>query len=166
MEWAYFVQDCRAVFLLAYAIFVAWSLVRWIIATGKSEYVLRDWLGSLGLAAGICSAVLFAWFYVYVWTEHRLIAHGIAQGLYFLAGGCLAVFGLILGLTGRRWVRRSAAIVALVMVFQWWGEMLFHLKEKSAVTIAMFVSLLAIGFALLVSQRFIHKFQRSHIRQS
>jgi hypothetical protein len=148
------------VFLLAYAVFMVYSLVRWIFASGKSKYSLRDWLGSLGLATGICSAMLFAWFFLYLWTEHRLIVNGIAQGLYFLAGGCFAIFGLILGLTGRGWVRRSAAFVALVMVFQWWGEMLFHIKEKSVVTIAMFVSLAVIEIILLGRRYFIHRKRR------
>ena len=150
------VDCCREVFLLGYAIFVVYILVKWILASGKSEYALRDWLGSLGLAAGICSAIQFAWFWVYLWTEHRLIANGVFEGLYYLAGGCFAIVGLILGLTGRGWVRRSAAFVSLVMVFQWWGEMLFHIKDKSVVTIAMFVSFAVIGIILLGRRYFVH----------
>src|SRR6185437_2172899 len=105
-----------------------------------SEYSLRDWLGSLGLAAGTSSAMLFAAFFVYLWAAHRLIANGLAQVFYFLAGGFLAIGGLILGLVGRGWIRSTAVFVALVMLFQWWGELIFQIRTKGFVTIAMFVS--------------------------
>lgn len=153
-------EGCREVFLLGYAIFIVYILVKWILSSGKSEYALRDWLGSIGLAAGICSEILFVGFWVYLWTEHRLIIGGVFEGLYLFAGGCLAIFGLVLGLTGRGWLRRSAAFVSLVMVFQWWGEMIFHIKDKSIVTIAMFVSLAVIEIILFGRRYFIRSGHR------
>lgn len=152
MEWTRIVNSVRDVFLYAYAVFVIYALLRWILTSGKSEYSLRDWLGSLGLAAGACSALLFAGFFAYWWTEHRIIAHGLGQGLYFLVGGSLAIGGLILGLTGRGWIRPSAVFIALVMMFQWWGELIFQIGGTGTVTIAMFVSL-AVMESILLGRR-------------
>lgn len=157
MEWASIVNNCRDVFLYAYAVFVVYALLRWILASGKSKYSLRDWLGSLGLAAGSCSALLFAGFFVYWRTEHKLIANGLAQGFYFLAGGCLAIGGLILGSTGRGWIRLSAVFVALVMIFQWWGELIFQIGNRGVVTIAMFITLAVIESIVLGRRWFVRR---------
>ncbi len=148
------------VFMLAYAIFVIWTFVRWILMVRTSIFTLRDWLGSLGLAMGICSAALFAWFLIYLWMEGRLIAHGSALWLYYYAGFFLAAVGLMLSFAGRDWVRRSSAVVSLVMVFQWYGRMVLGRKVESIITIAMFVFLAAGGIISVGSRYVIRKCHR------
>jgi hypothetical protein len=160
VEWIILVRAVRAAFLIIYAIFVVSSLVKWIRTTEASKLTLRDRLGSLGMAAGICSAALFAWFHVYVWVAHELIAHGAGLWLYYYAGGCAAVVGLIFGLAGRGWVRQSATIIALVMAFQWFGEMVVGLRKEAFITLAMFVFLAAGGVISLAGRYFIGKCQR------
>jgi hypothetical protein len=106
---------------------------------------------------GICSAALFAWFLIYLWMERRLIAHGSALWLYYYAGFWLAAVGLMLSFAGRGWVRRSTAVVSLVMVFQWYGRMVLGRKVESIITIAMFVFLAAGGIIELGSKLLIRR---------
>jgi hypothetical protein len=152
MGWTNTLGSFWNAFMLAYAIFVIWSFARWILALGKLRFTLRDWLGSLGLAAGICSAALFAVFLIFLWMERELIAHGSALWLYYYTGFFLAAVGLILGLAGRDWIRGSSAVVSLVMVFQWYGRMVVGRKAEAIVTVVMFASLAVGGIIALLSK--------------
>jgi len=160
MHWTIIVGIMREVFMLAYAIFVICIFVRWILELGASRFTLRDWLGSIGLATGICSVVLYALFLFYLWMENRLIAHGSTLWLYYYAGFYLAIVGIMLSLAGHNWVRRSSIVISLVMVFQWWGRMIVGLKAESIITVAMFVSLVVVGI-LVLGNKFIFRRSRT-----
>jgi len=149
VEWAGFLNTVRPVFLMIYGIFVAWTAVRLMMRIRSFERTLRDWLGSVGLAAGICSAILLMLFYMHIWIEGTLIAHGAALWLLYYAGICLAIIGLTLGFVGCRWVRRSCTVISLVMIFQWSGQMTDSLQQDSLITVVMFVSLAVVGIIYL-----------------
>ena len=166
MEWATVVGTMWKAFVLAYAIFVIWSCLKWIRMLQTSRFTVRDWLGSLGLAMGAASAALFAWFWIYLWIERRLIAHGSSLWLYYYTGFCLAAVGLTLGLVGRDWVRRSSTIVSLVMSFQWMGRMVIGRKVEFLITIAMFVSLALGGIIALVGRLFFRRLAGDVPRQN
>jgi hypothetical protein len=162
MKWASLLNSIRPAFLIAYGIFVVWTVVRLMMEIRSSRRKLRDWLGSFGLAAGICSAMLLALFYIHIWVEGKLIAHGAALWIYYYAAICFAIIGLILGLTGHGWVRRSSTVVSLVMVFQWSGQMVVSAREDFLITVAMFVSLAVVGITFMASQRFTGVDERAH----
>lgn len=162
MKWASLLNSIRPVFLIAYGIFVVWTVVRLIMAIRSFRRNLRDWLGSIGLLAGICSAMLLALFYIHIWVEGKLIAHGAALWIYYYTAICFALIGLALGLTGHGWVRRSSTIVCLVMVFQWSGQMVVSAREDFLITVAMFVSLAAVGIIFMAPQRFTHADKGEH----
>jgi hypothetical protein len=137
MHWVYTVLNVRKVLLLSYAVFVVWSLWLWIRSVNTKAFALRDWFGSLGLVAGIVSAAMFGWFFLYLAMMHGLIAHGSALWLYYYLGEGLAVLGLFLGLFFRGELRQSAAIISVVMMFEWYGEMIVGLKAEAIVSIAL-----------------------------
>jgi hypothetical protein len=145
MEWVQFLNSVRPAFLIAYGIFVVWTVVRWTMGIRSIQQTLRAWIGSVGLAAGICSALLLLLFYMHIWIKGALIAHGAALWLLYYAGICLAVIGLTFGLAGCRWLRRSCTVISLVMVFQWSGQMADSLRQDFLITVAMLVLLGAVG---------------------
>jgi len=143
------VENFQKLFMLAYWAFVIWSIARWIRLIMSTASTLRIWLGSLGLIAGTCSAALFAWFYIYLFIERALIAHGSALWLYYYAGGLLSVIGLGFGLAGRGWMRQSSAVISIVMIFQWLEEMTVGRNQEFFLVIGMFLSLAALGIMSL-----------------
>jgi hypothetical protein len=145
MKLAFLLDSIRLVFLLTHGIFVVWTVVRWMMDIRSSGRKLRDWLGSFGLAAGICSAILLELFYIHILVEGKLIAHGAALWIYYFTGICFAIVGLSLGLTGYGWVRRSSTVVSLVVVFQWPALMTSSVRQDLLITAAMFVSLAVVG---------------------
>jgi hypothetical protein len=154
LRYLYVVTEYKPMIEVVYATLAAWSLVRLILAKRSTVFTLRDWFGALGLVAGICSGAFFAWFYIYFWVAHSLIAHGFALFTYYIAGSCLAVAGMILALIGRGWVRRSASTVSLVMAFQWLGMWDMSPGLDQDITIATLVLLLAWGVMSLVVRHF------------
>lgn len=159
MEWARFLNTVRPAFLMVYGIFVIWAIVRWIVKIRSFQRDSRHWLGTIGLGLGVCSAVLIALFYVHIWITNKLIAHGSELWIYYYLGFCLAVAGLILGLTGRGWVRESGTIVALVAGFQWAGQMAVSARQDALITVAMFASLALVGVIFAMTWYFAHKRQ-------
>jgi hypothetical protein len=145
VEWARFLNAVRPAFLLVYGIFVIWAIVRWIVRIKSFQRDLRDWLGAIALGMAVCSAILLALFYVHVLITNELIAHGSELWIYYYFGFFLAVGGLILGLTGRGWVRESCAVVVLVASFQWACQMAVSVRQDALITVAMFVSLALVG---------------------
>jgi hypothetical protein len=156
MKWASLLNSVRPIFFIAYGVFVVWTVVRLIMEIRSFRRYLREWLGLIGLLAGICSAMLLALFYIHILAEGKLIAHGAALWIYYYTAICFALIGLALGLAGHGWVRRSSTIVSLVMVFQWSGQMVVSAREDFLITVAMFVSLAVVGIIFMASQRFTH----------
>jgi hypothetical protein len=66
-----------------------------------------------------------------------------------LVGEGLALAGLILGALGIGWVRQSVLLISLVMVFQWWRELVTGPGPARVVDGAMFASLALFAFILL-----------------
>jgi hypothetical protein len=149
MDFMDSVENFQKVFMLVFGAFVIWSLARWTRVIMSTASTLRVWLGSLGLIAGICSAVLFAWFYIYLFVERALIAHGAALWLYYYAGGLLSLIGLGFGLAGRGWMRQSSVVISIVMIFQWLEEMTVGRKQEFFLVVGMFLSLAAVGIISL-----------------
>jgi hypothetical protein len=149
MRWLfrclYVVTEYKTLIEVAYATLVISSLVRLIVNKTSAVFTLRDRLGASGLVVGACSGALLAWFYIYLWIEHSVIAHGSALFIYYAVGSCAAVAGAILALTGRGWVRRSASIVSFVMMLQWLEMWSMSIGLDQWITIATFFSLVAWG---------------------
>ena len=149
MRWLlrcmYVVTLYKTLIEIAYAACVMWSLVRLILYKRSAVFTLRDWLGASGLVVGACSGSLFAWFYVYFWIEHSIIAHGSVLFIYYAVGSCAAVAGALLALTGRGWVRRSAFIMSFVMMLQWLEMWSMGFGLDQWITIATFFSLVVWG---------------------
>lgn len=163
MNWVSFLNSVRPIFLAAYGVFVAWTVVKWAMDFRSSDRKLRDWLGASGIAVGVCSAILFALFYVHIWAVGTLIAHGAALWVYCYTGICFAIAGLILGITGRGWVRQASTIISLVMAFQWSGQMVISARQDSFITIAMFITIGAVGI-LFIAGRYSHRGdERAHV---
>lgn len=148
------VEEVGTVFLFAYLSFVVWSLFRWAYSRTLQKASLRSRIGSVGLIAGSSSAVLLAWFYLYVRIAHELPAHGLTLWTIFLVGGGLAVAGVILASLGTGWVRQSGFLISLVVVFQW-GRPSIGRGPISLVDRAMFASLALFGFVVL-AYRYLH----------
>jgi hypothetical protein len=74
-----------------------------------------------------------------------LIAHGSVLFIYYYVSGGLAILGVILGLTGFRWIRQSAAIISLVMIFQWLGMLNRRTEVDVFLTIVMFAMFAVFG---------------------
>jgi hypothetical protein len=89
--------------------------------------------------------MLLALFFIHIWVEGNLIAHGAALWIYYYTAICFALIGLAFGLTGHGWVRQSSTIVSLVMVFQWSGQMAVSTLEDFLITVAMYFSLAVVG---------------------
>lgn len=108
---------------LIYAASMIWLFARFILVKRFTLFSLRDRLGASGLLTGICSWALFAFFYVYLAAQHRIIFSGsvYSQVIYDIVGSCTAIAGAVLALIGRGWVRRSALFVSLGMCFHWLG---------------------------------------------
>jgi hypothetical protein len=140
--------NLRTVFLFAYLLFVVWALYRWAHLQPFLVRSLRSRLGSLGLLAGSSSAVLLAYFHIYVIIAHRLPAHGLSLWTLMAVGEGLGVVGLILASLGTAWVRRSGFLISLVMVFQW-GMPSVGRGPISLVELEMLASLALFGFVLL-----------------
>lgn len=111
--------ELRTVFLIAYLLFVIWSLYEWVQSRTFRGDSLRGRIGSIGLIAGSASASLLIFFYVYIWVNRELPAHGSALWSLMVVGEGLALGGLILGLIGTGWIRQSAFLISIVVVFQW-----------------------------------------------
>jgi hypothetical protein len=150
----YMLIQLKPLIMSAYAIFAIWTLARWVRAIRSTSFTWRDRLGALGLLAGTFSGLLFACFYVFFWVEHRLLAHGSTLFIYYAVGSCAAVAGTILALIGRGWVRGSASIVSLVMLFQWLGMWDMSLGLDQVITIVTLVSLVSWGIISLATRYF------------
>jgi hypothetical protein len=111
----------------------------------------------MGLALGICSAALYKWFFIYASVSDSLIAHGSALFIYYSVCSGLAIAGLILGLAGSRWIRQSAMIVSLVMVFQSLELWEMRTKVDVVLALAMFTSLAILGIISLGCRYFISR---------
>ena len=96
---------------------------------------------------GSGSAVLFAWFYFYLWVARNLPAHGLALWTLVLVGEGLAIAGIVLGALGTGWVRQSAVLISLVVVFQWWRELASGAEPARLVDGIMFALLALYGLA-------------------
>ena len=143
------IEELRTLFLFAYLIFVIWSLIRWVHVRTSREPSLRGRAASIGLIVGSVSAVLFTWFYVYLWMARSLPAHGLTLWTLILLSEGLAVAGVILGALGTGWVRQPAFLISLVMVFQWWRELASGPEPARLIDGSMFASLALFGLALL-----------------
>lgn len=152
MRWLvrclYVVTEYKPLIEVVFASIVIWSLIKLMLARRSTVFTLRDWLGAAGLLAGTCSWALFAFFYVYLVVEHRIIFSGsvYSQLIYNIVGSSAAVTGVVLALMGRGWMRRSGLFVSLVMAFQWLG--LWFIIDDGLdlwITIVSFVLLVAWG---------------------
>jgi hypothetical protein len=124
MRWLfkclYVVLEFKRPIIGAYAAFVVWTLARWIQTARATQLRMRDWLGAFGLAAGAFSASLLALYHIYFAAKGTPIADGSALDVYLAVGSLAGVAGVILGLIGRGWVRSSALIVSLAIIFHWY----------------------------------------------
>jgi hypothetical protein len=148
---AYFVfLEVRTVFLLFYFVFVVLSLYRMTRSRVFRAHSARSRIGVLGLLAGSSSAILLAWFYTYIWTLHKLPAHGSALWTLTVVGEALAILGVILGFLGTGWIRQSGLLISAVPVFQW-GRTSAGRGPISLVDLAMFASVVLIGLVSLAN---------------
>lgn len=154
MNWIAEVELSGTVFMLLYWVFVTWCIIRWLSGARRIRFGVRDWLGSVGLVLGTCSAMLFAAFFVYFWIEGDLIAHGAMLWIYYYAGELIAVLGLVVGFGGRGWIRDSSAIISIVMLFQWWRLMSSSIALAAKLTLIMF-SVLALSTAIIFGKRYL-----------
>ena|ERR1700676_2718800 len=143
------VEELKNLFLIAYLIFVVWSLLKWARHRTLPKSPIRGRLGSIGLIAGSVSAGLFAWFYIYLWIVHRLPLHGLDLWELTFLGEGLALAGFIAGAFGTGWVRQSTLFICLVPMFQWFRELVGRVKPGRLIDGAMFVSVALFGCALL-----------------
>jgi hypothetical protein len=152
-----FAEDLWYPFMLAYGVFVIWSIVTWVVVERRTASGPRGWLGALGLCSGVISALLFLAYLMSIVLERRLIAHGSVLWIYYYSGESLGVLGIFLGLAGKGRTRFSSVIVSVVMVFQWLGAMVYGRRVEALSTNAMYLSVaMAIGFAAvhrLLSQK-------------
>jgi hypothetical protein len=143
----------KEVFLLAYLLFVAWSLLRWARLRIFRDTSFRSRIGSGGLLAASSSAVLLFYFYCYVLIARALTADGLALWTWAIVGEAFAVAGLILALFGTGWVRQSGFLISLVAFFQW-GRPSVGIGPMSKVDAAMFASIAFFGCVLFASRYF------------
>ena len=143
------VEEVKNLFLIAYLIFVVWSLLKWARHRTLPESPVRGRVGSIGMIAGSVSAGLFAWFYIYLWRVHRLPLHGLDLWELMLLGEGLALAGFIAGAFGTGWVRQSTLFICLVPMFQWFREFVGRVKQGRLIDLAMFASLAVFSCALL-----------------
>jgi len=157
MKWLfrclYLITELKLFIMIAFTAFVIWSFVKWILAMMTKVFSLRDWLGSAGLLFGTFSWSLLIGFSFYYAVENKIPVHGSALIVFYTIGSCAAVSGMLLALTGRGWVRRSALIVSLSMVFQWLGMWNMGLGLDQIITIAIFLLLIAWGAISLAVRR-------------
>lgn len=143
------VEGLRTLVLIAYFVFVVWSLFKWAHHRTLPNSSTRGRLGSIGLIAGSVSAVVFAWFYIYLWIAHKLPLHGLDLWEMMIIGEGLALVGFIVGTFGTGWVRQSTLLICLVMMFQWFRELVGRVKLGRLIDGAMFASVALFGCALL-----------------
>lgn len=133
------IEEIRTLFMCLFPIYVVLSLVRIVRWGHIHDLDLRGRLGVVGLTSGIASYILYAIFYGYLWYFHKLIAHGSHLWIYYYVGGCAAALGF-LGALGKV-SNISSLTISLVMIFQWWREMVPSVSAGAALTILMFISL-------------------------
>ena len=131
---------------LALAVF--WTL-RWVVTVAQRSFGIRDWLGSLGLATGILSTLLYLVFIVFLLVEKRILAHGALLWIYYYTGGILGGLCLVLGSFGRGWLRWASMVVSVVMLFHWWRLTIPSVKAGAVVTLLMFLTVLILGLVWL-----------------
>lgn len=146
----YLVLQFKEQIMGAYAAFVVWTLARLIQTASSIKWSLRDRAGAFGLAAGAFSASLLASYYIFLAVENTLIAHGSALDVYFIVGSCAGAAGTIFALIGRGWVRRSALMISLVVVLQWYWMWAGGMGLDEIIT-CLTLLLLAAGGAILFS---------------
>jgi hypothetical protein len=143
------VEELKNLFLIAYLIFVVWSLLKWARHRTVTRSPIRSRVGSIGLIAGSISAGLFAWFYIYLWVAHKLPVHGLDLWELTLIGEGLALAGFIAGALGSGWVRQSTLFICIVPIFQWLRELVGGVRRSRLVDLAMFAALALFGCALV-----------------
>ena len=135
-----------------YALFVAWSIGRRARSAPNDHRGWRFRMATIGLFLGAGSSMLLLAFYAHLWMTGTLIAHGSILWLIYYAGELAAGAGFSFALAGRGELRFSAAIVNLVMVFQWYGMMIVSLQAEAILSIAMYVCVAIFGCAWLFSR--------------
>lgn len=145
------IEGFRTVFMIGFALFLISSVTKWIRHFRTAGKDARNWCGSVGLVAGAISALLYAAFYGYLYAERELIAHGSALWIYYYTGVALAAFGLIAGCFGRSGLRRSALFINVVMLFQWWREMIPSVRGAAIASLMMFAVLAITSVVWLVA---------------
>jgi CDP-diglyceride synthetase len=96
--------------------------------------------------------------------ERKMVAQGSAFIIYEITANSLALLGFILALTGRGWLRRSASVISLVMMFQWFGMFFISPGLQQYITIASFTTLFVWGitsFAWVIG-----KWRRSQVART
>ena len=149
MRWflrcLYVISRLELQIMVAFAAFVIWTLVRWIMTIRSIVFTWRDRLGAIGLLAGSLSWALFAWMNILYTFERKMVAHGSVFIIYEITANSLALLGFILALTGRGWLRRSASVISLVMMFHWFGMFFVSPGLQQYITIASFTTLFVWG---------------------
>jgi hypothetical protein len=142
MDWPYLLDQMRSVFLLGFALFAGWLVVKWVRHARTTSFTIRDWIGAFAFWLGILSASVLGYSYVYFWATHKFL--GGIEGLYELTGyGFLTTLaGILAGFAGRGWVRRAAVFVFAVTAFEWTRFFPFRVHDY-LITEAMFATLAA-----------------------
>ena len=142
------VIQLHVILLLVCSIFVVWSLNKWL-RSPRSEPSLRKYFGSISLALGSGSAALLASFYIYIWIDHALPAHGLALWTYFVVGAVLSIAGMVLGSISIGYLRQSTLLITLVTFFEWIRELVAGAKARRLIDVLMFIAIGMFGVALL-----------------
>lgn len=127
-----------------------WLLWKWA-HTPREEPEWRKIPGLAGLALGAVSSALLAFFYLYAWGYHALIAHGLALWEYSFTGLGLSAVAVILGSFAVGYLRLSALMISLVAVLQWMR--VFAPETSSLVDVATVVVIGTLAFASLRRSR-------------
>jgi hypothetical protein len=120
VDWLHLLDQIRIVFMLGFALFAAWLVVKWVRHAWATALTVRDWHGAFAFWLGILSSSVLGYLYAYFWVTHKLlVTSGLGLRYLLELGSYSAVGGLLFGLAGRGWVRRAAAFISVVAAFQW-----------------------------------------------